>query len=131
MRWLACVVLVAGCQQDRIRADSVIELEEETVSDLRQPRDWRLIKIFGDGTLTDERDQQATRQRHVSPLRFVELVQELKRVGFLTLRPCMMFDHGRHTTLVLTVPEGHNEIRDATTCPVLVEPIHHILELAD
>jgi hypothetical protein len=102
-----------------------------TVTDMDVPPDPRRIKITGDGVLEDERGQQETRHRTISPRRFAELVQELKAAGFLKLSHCIEIDHGRHTTLTLSVPEGHNTIRGATTCDDLREPIRHILELAD
>ncbi len=102
-----------------------------TISDVAVPPDRRRIKISGDGTIEDERDQQKTRHLTISPRQFAELVQELKAAGFLKLAHCIQIDHGRHTTLTLSVPEGTNTIRDATTCGELRAPIHHILDLAD
>lgn len=158
MRWLAFAFLLAGCDQGESTppptrvplataitygADSFIELEERTISDIPQPMNWRRITITGNGTLIDEREvtgngtlttqreQQATRTRTISPRRFAELVHELEKVGFLAQSPCARFDHGRHTTLTLSVPEGHNKIHDATTCNVLRDPIRRVLELAD
>lgn len=102
-----------------------------TVTDMDVPPDPRRIKISGDGTLEDEREPWGRRHRTISPRQFAELVQELKGAGFLQLSECMLIDHGRHTTLTLSVPEGHNTIRGATTCATLRAPIRHILDLAD
>jgi hypothetical protein len=146
MRWLVYAFVIAGCDQGErtppparvppataitYGADSFIELEEFTISDIPQPMNSRRIKVTGNGTLVDEREQQATSNRTIPPRRFAELVRELKDVGFLTLTSCGSFDHGRHTTLTLNVPEERNKIGDATMCNVLREPIRHIRELTD
>jgi hypothetical protein len=131
MRRLVVAALIASCDQGTYGPDSFIEVESQTVSDWDVPPDLRRIKISGDGTLVDEHEQQETRRRQISPRRFAELVRELKEAGFLTLSHCDRFNHGRHTTLTLNVPEGHNEIHDAPTCDALRAPIEHILELAN
>ena len=132
MRWLVVAAVLSGCDQGTYGPDSFIEVEAQTVSEWNGvPPDWRRIKITGDGTLVDEHEQQEARRRQISPRRFAELVRELKQAGFLRLSHCDSFDHGRHTTLRLSVPEGHNEIHDAPTCDALREPIDHIFQLAD
>jgi hypothetical protein len=141
VHWLVLAFVIAGCDQGErppppvsppptYGAESFIEVSAVTVTDMAVPPDRRRIKISGDGTLEDEREQE-TRHRTISPRRFAELVQELKGAGFLKLSHCIEIDHGHHTTLTLSVPEGHNKIRGATTCDALRAPIRHILEVAD
>src|SRR5438046_2988106 len=114
MRCLVLAVVIAGCDHDErspaatlptYGAAAFIEVFEVTVTDMDAPPDARRIKITGDGTLVDERDHHETQHRRVSSRKFAELVQELKTAGALTLQ-CTRFDHGRHTTLTLGVPEG-------------------------
>jgi hypothetical protein len=147
VRWSVLAIVIAGCDQGEraappppqstpapsatYGADSFIEVYEVTVTDMDAPPDPRRIRITGDGTLEDKRDQHEVQHRAISPRRFAELAHELEAAGFLKLSHCMELDHGRHTMLTLSVPEGHNRIGDATTCDALRAPIHHILDLAD
>jgi hypothetical protein len=146
MRWLACAFLIIACDQGErtpppapatttvtrtYGPDSFIQLDAQTISDMNAPRDRRVITITGDGKLSDYRESQTTRTRQISSRQFVELVHELERVGFLTQSSCGSFDHGRHTTLTLSVPQGRKTISDATMCHALRGPVDQILELAD
>jgi hypothetical protein len=147
MRCLMLAVLVVGCDQgaqppspsppppsplplSTYGVDSFIEISEVTVTDIAAPPNPRRIRITGDGALIDQSDL-GLRHRQVPARRFGELVNELTKAGALSSRGCGYFDHGRHTTLTISVPEGRNKIRDATTCDSLREPIRQIIGFSD